>query len=219
MRRFKGPVAAEAGKALFDDLRQRFGEADFRNRGGPPTMENPRASADTQRHSTPYRQDPHMPSFDIVSEVDKHELTNAVDQARRDLGNRYDLRGTDARFEHVDNVITQFAPSEYQLDQLLEMLRLRLAGRKIDLRCIELGEVETNLAGARRTITIKQGIEQAQAKKIIARIKEAKLKVDTQITGEKLRINSKKRDDLQLTMALLRTAELELPLQFENFRD
>lgn len=160
-----------------------------------------------------------MPSFDIVSEVDKHELTNAVDQARRDLGNRYDLRGTDARFEHVDNVITQFAPSEYQLDQLLEMLRLRLAGRKIDLRCIELGEVETNLAGARRTITIKQGIEQAQAKKIIAKIKEAKIKVDTQITGDKLRINSKKRDDLQLTMALLRTAELELPLQFENFRD
>lgn len=160
-----------------------------------------------------------MPSFDIVSEVDKHELTNAVDQAKRDLGNRYDLRGTDARFEHEGNVITQFAPSEYQLDQLLEMLKLRLAGRKIDLRCIELGDVETNLAGARRTITIKQGIEQAQAKKIIARIKEAKLKVDSQINGEKLRINGKKRDDLQLCIAFLRKAELEIPLQFENFRD
>ncbi len=160
-----------------------------------------------------------MPSFDIVSEVDKHELTNAVDQAKRDLGNRYDLRGTDARFEHDENVITQFAPSEYQLDQLLDMLRLRLSGRGIDLRSIELGDVETNLAGARRTITIKQGIEQAQAKKIIAKIKEAKLKVDTQITGEKLRINSKKRDDLQITIAFLRKAELEIPLQFENFRD
>jgi cyclic-di-GMP-binding protein len=160
-----------------------------------------------------------MPSFDIVSEVDKHELTNAVDQAKRDLGNRYDLRGTDARFEHDENVITQFAPSEYQLDQLLDMLRLRLSGRGIDLRSIELGDVETNLAGARRTITIKQGIEQAQAKKIIAKIKEAKLKVDTQITGEKLRINSKKRDDLQTTIAFLRKAELEIPLQFENFRD
>ncbi len=160
-----------------------------------------------------------MPSFDVISEVDKHELTNAVDQARRDLGNRYDLRGTDARFEHVDNEITQFAPTEYQLDQLLEMLRLRLAGRHIDLRCIELGDVETNLAGARRKITIKQGIEQAQAKKIIAKIKEAKIKVDCQIQGEKLRINGKKRDDLQTTIAFLKKAELEVPLQFENFRD
>ena len=161
-----------------------------------------------------------MPSFDVISEVDKHELTNAIDQARRDLGNRYDLRGTDARFEQEDdNVITQFAPTEYQLDQLLEMLRLRLAGRHIDLRCIELGDVETNLAGARRKITIKQGIEQAQAKKIIARIKEAKLKVDCQIQGEKLRINGKKRDDLQTTIAFLKKAELEVPLQFENFRD
>lgn len=161
-----------------------------------------------------------MPSFDVISEVDKHELTNAIDQARRDLGNRYDLRGTDARFEQEDdNVITQFAPTEYQLDQLLEMLRLRLAGRHIDLRCIELGDVETNLAGARRKITIKQGIEQAQAKKIIAKIKEAKIKVDCQIQGEKLRINGKKRDDLQTTIAFLKKAELEVPLQFENFRD
>jgi len=161
-----------------------------------------------------------MPSFDVISEVDKHELTNAIDQARRDLGNRYDLRGTDARFEQEDdNVITQFAPTEYQLDQLLEMLRLRLAGRHIDLRCIDLGDVETNLAGARRKITIKQGIEQLQAKKIIAKIKEAKLKVDCQIQGEKLRINGKKRDDLQTTIAFLKKAELEVPLQFENFRD
>ncbi len=160
-----------------------------------------------------------MPSFDIVSEVDKHELTNAIDQARRDLGNRYDLRGTDARFEDEGYVITMFAPSEYQLDQLLDMLRLRLAGRKIDLRAIELGDIETNLAGTRRTVTIKQGIEQAQAKKIIAKLKEAKLKVDSQINGEKLRVNGKKRDDLQLAIAFLRKAELEVPLQFENFRD
>lgn len=160
-----------------------------------------------------------MPSFDIVSQVDKHELSNAIDQARRDLANRFDLRGTDARFEAEGYVITQFAPSEYQLNQLLDMLRLRLSGRSIDLRSIELGEVETNLAGTRRKITIKQGIEQAQAKKIIAKLKEAKLKVDASITGEKLRINGKKRDDLQLAIALLRKNELELPLQFENFRD
>lgn len=160
-----------------------------------------------------------MPSFDIVSQVDKHELTNAIDQARRDIDNRYDLRGTDSRFEAEGYVVTQFAPSEYQLNALLDMLRLRLSGRHIDLRCIELGEVETNLAGARRKITIQQGIEQAQAKKIVAKLKEAKLKVDTQITGDKLRVNGKKRDDLQLAIALLRKSELELPLQFENFRD
>ena len=160
-----------------------------------------------------------MPSFDIVSKVDKHELTNAVDQAKRELTNRYDLRGTSARFELEEYVITQFAPSEYQLDQLLDMLRPRLAGRGIDLRAIELGEIESNLAESRRKITIKQGIEQAQAKKIAAKLKESKLKVDTQINGDKLRVNGKKRDDLQAAMALLRKAELELPLQFENFRD
>ena len=116
-----------------------------------------------------------MPSFDIVSKVDKHELTNAVDQASRDLGNRYDLRGTNSRFELEEYVVTQFAPSEYQLEQLLDMLKPRLAGRGIDLRCLELGDVESNLAEARRKITIKQGIEQVEAKKIIARIKEAKI--------------------------------------------
>lgn len=160
-----------------------------------------------------------MPSFDIVSKVDKHELTNAVDQAKRELEKRYDLRGTNARFELEEYVITQFAPSEYQLDQLLDMLKPRLAGRGIDLKAIDLGEIETNLAESRRKITIKQGIEQAQAKKIVARLKESKLKVDAQINGDKLRVNGKKRDDLQAAIAFLRKADLELPLQFENFRD
>jgi uncharacterized protein YajQ (UPF0234 family) len=160
-----------------------------------------------------------MPSFDIVSKVDKHELTNAVDQAKRELEKRYDLRGTNARFELEEFVITQFAPSEYQLDQLLDMLKPRLAGRGIDLKAIDLGEIETNLAESRRKITIKQGIEQAQAKKIVAKLKESKLKVDAQINGDKLRVNGKKRDDLQAAIAFLRKAELELPLQFENFRD
>lgn len=160
-----------------------------------------------------------MPSFDVVSEVDKHELTNAVDQARRDLDNRYDLRGTGAKIELEDSVISQFAPSEFQLRQLTDILHKRLSGRGIDLRSLEEGEIETNLAGARQKITVKQGIEQAQAKKIIAKIKEARLKVDTSITGEKLRVTGKKRDDLQLAIALLKKSELELPLQFENFRD
>jgi len=160
-----------------------------------------------------------MPSFDIVSKVDKHELTNAVDQAKRELEKRYDLRGTNARFELEEYVITQFAPSEYQLDQLLDMLKPRLAGRGIDLKAIDLGEIETNLAESRRKITIKQGIEQLQAKKIVAKLKESKLKVDAQINGDKLRVNGKKRDDLQAAIAFLRKADLELPLQFENFRD
>ena len=160
-----------------------------------------------------------MPSFDAVSKVDLHELTNAVDQARRELDKRYDLRGTGARFELEGSVITQFAASEYQLEQLLEILRLRMAARGIDQRCLDLGEVEVNLAGARRVITLKQGIEQAVAKKLVTHIKEAKLKVEAQIQGDKLRVSGKKRDDLQLAIALLRTAPVELPLQFENFRD
>jgi uncharacterized protein YajQ (UPF0234 family) len=160
-----------------------------------------------------------MPSFDAVSKVDAHELTNAVDQAIRELEKRYDLRGTNARFVLEGLVITQYAESEYQLNQLLDILRLRLAARGIDPRCIELGEVETNVAGARRKLTIRQGIEQLAAKKLVAAIKEAKLKVEAQINGDKLRVAGKKRDDLQTAMALLRKASSELPLQFENFRE
>ena len=160
-----------------------------------------------------------MPSFDIVSEVDTHELTNAVDQASRELTTRFDFKGVDARFERDDAVITQAAPSEFQLEQMTDILRARLVARKIDVRCLEFGDVETNLAGARQKITVKQGIEQKIAKKITAAIKEAKLKVDTQINGDKLRVNGKKRDDLQAAMAMLWQGEFELPLQFDNFRD
>ncbi len=160
-----------------------------------------------------------MPSFDVVSEVDKHELTNAVDTASRDIANRFDLRGTSAKIEREESVLTLYADTEFQLEQLLDVLRKRMAARHIDLRSLDLGDVLTNLSGARRTVTVKQGIEQAQAKKIIAKIKEAKIKVDTSITGEKLRVTGKKRDDLQDVIALLKKADLELPLQFENFRD
>ena len=160
-----------------------------------------------------------MPAFDAVSKVDQHELTNAVDQARRELERRYDLRGTGARFELEEFVIRQFAPTEFQLNQLLEILRLRLAARGIDTRCLSVGPVEANVAEARRTLTIKQGIEQALAKKLVAMLKDSKLKVDAQIIGDKLRVSGKKRDDLQSAIALLRKTDLELPLQFENFRD
>ena len=161
-----------------------------------------------------------MPSFDIVSEVDKHELTNAVDQAQRELGNRFDFRNVDARFAlEGSDAIAINAPSEFQLQQMRDILDGRLAARGIDKRCVEPGDVETNVAGARQKLAIKQGIEQKHAKQIIAEIKAAKLKVEAQINGEKLRITGKKRDDLQTAIALLRKSELPVPLQFENFRD
>lgn len=160
-----------------------------------------------------------MPSFDIVSEVDTHELTNAVDQANRELSTRFDFKGVDAKFERDEAVITQSAPSEFQLQQMADILRARLAARKIDARCLEFGDIETNVAGARQKLTVKQGIERELAKKIQSEIKAAKLKVDSQINGDKLRVTGKKRDDLQAVMALLRGKEFELPLQFDNFRD
>ena len=160
-----------------------------------------------------------MPSFDVVSEVDSHELTNAVDQANRELGNRFDFKGVDAKFALDEQVITQSAPSDFQLQQMTEILRARLIARGIDVRCLEFGEIETNVAGARQRVTVKQGIERELAKKIQGAIKDAKLKVDTQINGDKLRVNGKKRDDLQAAIALLKGAEFELPLQFDNFRD
>ncbi|WP_298194492.1 YajQ family cyclic di-GMP-binding protein [Metallibacterium sp.] len=160
-----------------------------------------------------------MPSFDIVSEVDQHELTNAVDQANRELKTRFDFRNVEASFKLDAGVITQTAPSDFQLKQMLEILRARIAARGIDLRCLDAAAAEVNLAQARQRITVKQGIEQAQAKKIIAALKAARLKVEAQINAEKLRVSGKKRDDLQAAMALLRAGEFELPLQFENFRD
>ena len=160
-----------------------------------------------------------MPSFDIVSEVDTHELTNAIDQANRELSTRFDFKGVDAKFERDEAVVTQSAPSEFQLQQMTDILRARLIARKIDARCLDFGDVETNVAGARQKVTVKQGIERELAKKIQASLKDAKLKVDSQINGDKLRVTGKKRDDLQAAIALLRGKEFELPLQFDNFRD
>jgi len=160
-----------------------------------------------------------MPSFDIVSEVDAHELTNAVDQAQRELGNRFDFRNIDAKFVLEDKSVAINAPSEFQLQQMRDILDARLIARGIDKRCVEPGKVETNVAGARQSLAIKQGIEQKVAKQIVGEIKAARLKVEAQINGEKLRVNGKKRDDLQLAIAVLRKADVGIPLQFENFRD
>lgn len=163
---------------------------------------------------------PVMPSFDIVSEVDKHELTNAVDQAKRELQNRFDFRGVDADFSLDGMAITQTAPSDFQLEQMLDILKQRLVARGIDLRSLDIGDIEANIAQAKRVLTCKQGIDKPDAKKVMALIKASKLKVSSQINEDKLRVTGKKRDDLQAVMALLKKDEsLELPLQFENFRD
>ena len=160
-----------------------------------------------------------MPSFDVVSEVDTHELTNAIDQANRELATRFDFKGVEAKFGREGDVINQSAPTEFQLKQMNDILRARLAARGIDVLSLEFGDIETNLAQARQKITVKQGIEQKIAKKIAAALKEAKLKVESQINGDKLRVQGKKRDDLQDAIAVLKAGKFELPLQFNNFRD
>lgn len=160
-----------------------------------------------------------MPSFDTVSEVDKHELMNAVDQANRELSTRFDFKGTQARFELNEFVVTQTAPSAFQLKQMIDILRARMSARSIDTRCLELEDPIENLGGARQQVTVRQGIDQPTAKKLVAAIKAAKIKVDTQINGDKLRVSGKKRDDLQAAMALMKTVDVDRPLQFNNFRD
>ena len=160
-----------------------------------------------------------MPSFDIVSKLDLHELTNAVDQANRELANRFDFKGTGAVYEREETVVTMQAQAEFQLKQMLDILKQRLASRQIDIRCMEVDDPETNLASAKQKVTLKQGIEQPLAKEIVKKIKDAKLKVEAQIQGDKLRVTGKKRDDLQAAIALLRAADLKMPLQYENFRD
>lgn len=160
-----------------------------------------------------------MPSFDVVSEVDKHELMNAVDQASRELANRFDFKGSNAKFELNEFVITQHATSVFQLRQMMDILRGRISGRGIDVRCLSEADPVENLGGARQVITVEQGIDQPTAKKLVAAIKAAKVKVDTQINGDKLRVTGKKRDDLQAAIALLKTTDVERPLQFNNFRD
>jgi uncharacterized protein YajQ (UPF0234 family) len=160
-----------------------------------------------------------MPSFDVVSKIDNHEITNAVDQANRELTTRFDFKGTDARVEQAKNVITLVAPSDFQLKQLDEILKNKLAKRAIDIRSLDYKDAEVKLNQARQEITVKQGIDSDAAKKIVKMIKEANLKVQATIQGEQIRVTGKKRDDLQAAIAMLREAKTTLPLQFENFRD
>ncbi|PIQ44278.1 MAG: YajQ family cyclic di-GMP-binding protein [Gammaproteobacteria bacterium CG11_big_fil_rev_8_21_14_0_20_46_22] len=160
-----------------------------------------------------------MPSFDIVSEIDHHELTNAVDQANREVSQRFDFKGTNASFEHTDKEITLKAPSDFQVKQMLDILVGKLIKRGLDGRCYEAGDIHTNLSEAKQVLTLKQGIDRDQAKKLTTLIKDSKLKVQAQIQGEQVRVTGKKRDDLQDVIAMLREAKIDFPVQFDNFRD
>jgi hypothetical protein len=162
-----------------------------------------------------------MPSFDIVSEVDKTELRNAVDQASKEIGNRFDFKGTDARIEQADLVLTLHADTDFQLDQVLDVLTAKLAKRGVDVRCLDVAEKIEKVSGnkVKRQVTVKNGIETELAKKIVREIKDAKLKVTASIQGESVRVSGAKRDVLQDCIALLRKSITEVPLQFQNFRD
>lgn len=160
-----------------------------------------------------------MPSFDVVSEVDQHELTNAVDQAQKEIINRYDFKGTSASAEMSDSAIVLTADSDFQIQQMHPIVYTKLSGRGIDILCLEAGKVENSGKGVKQRMSVKQGIDKETAKKIVAKIKESKLKVQAQIQGEQLRVTGKKRDDLQQVMQLLKGAELGVPMQFQNFRD
>jgi uncharacterized protein YajQ (UPF0234 family) len=160
-----------------------------------------------------------MPSFDVVSKIDNHEITNAVDQTNRELGTRFDFKGSDARVELAKNIITLIAPTDFQLKQLDEILRNKLSKRLVDVRSLEYKDADVKLNEARQTVEVKQGIEADKAKKMIKLIKEGGFKVQAAIQGDQVRVTGKKRDDLQAVIAFLREAKLELPIQFENFRD
>ncbi|RAH37942.1 YajQ family cyclic di-GMP-binding protein [Halomonas sp. SL1] len=161
-----------------------------------------------------------MPSFDIVSEFDKHEASNAVDQANRELQSRFGFKGVTASFALEGETVTLEAEVDFQLRQMLDMLRNKLIGRGIDPRCLEIDDPELSGVRARQAVRLKQGLEQKEAKDIVKRIKDTKLKVQAQIQGEKVRVTGKKRDDLQQVMALLKGEDgPDLALQFDNFRD
>ncbi len=161
-----------------------------------------------------------MPSFDIVSEFDQHEASNAVDQANREVQTRFDFKGVDASFTLEGEKVQLEAQVDFQLQQMIDVLRNRLIARGIDARCMDIQDPVLSGVKARQEIVLKQGLDQAEAKDVVKRIKASKLKVQAQIQGEKVRVTGKKRDDLQSVMALLRGEEgPELPLQFDNFRD
>lgn len=160
-----------------------------------------------------------MPTFDVVSEIDLHEVANAVDQASREVGTRFDFKGSNASYELKDGVITLSGDNEFQLQQMREILQPRLAKRGVDLLSLKTDPPKAQGRGATQVITLQQGIDTPTAKEMIKLLKESKIKVQASIQGDQLRVSGKKRDDLQEAIAHLKGANLKLPLQFKNFRD
>jgi uncharacterized protein YajQ (UPF0234 family) len=160
-----------------------------------------------------------MPSFDVVSEVDLQEVRNAVDQSGREVGQRFDFKGSEARFEQQEAEVTLHAQNDFQLRQMMEILEKKLAKRAVDLGCLDRKDPEISSSAARQRVLVKQGVDTDTARRIVKDIKESKLKVQTQIQGEQVRVTGKQRDDLQQVIALLRQRDYQRPLQFINFRD
>ena len=160
-----------------------------------------------------------MPSFDVVSDFDAHEAANGVDQANREVNTRFDFKGTGSKFVLDDQLITLTTQSDFQLQQMLDILRQKLAKRGIDIACLDEQEPEITLNEARQSVIMRRGIESELARKLVKTIKSSKIKVQAAIQGDKLRISGKKRDDLQATIRLLKDTDVDLPLQYVNFRD
>ena len=160
-----------------------------------------------------------MPSFDIISEVDMQEVRNAVDQVGREIRNRFDFRGVDAHVELEDERIVVVAPEDFQIKQLRDILRDKMVARRVDVRSLDANEIEGAGKVKRQSVALIQGIDKDTAKKVMKLLKDAKLKIQVQINGDKVRVTGKKRDDLQAAMTTVREAELDTPFQFDNFRD
>jgi len=160
-----------------------------------------------------------MPSFDVVSDFDAHEASNAINQSNREVTTRFDFKGTGSKYELDGQVISLTSQSDFQLQQMLDILRQKLAKRSIDIACLDEKEPEFSGSEARQQVILRKGIDSDLARKLVKMVKGSKLKVQAAIQGDQLRISGKKRDDLQAVITLLKNADVELPLQYENFRD
>ena len=160
-----------------------------------------------------------MPSLDVVSEIDSHELKNAVDQANREITTRFDFKGSDSKIELNGTDMTVSSDSKFRVEQVCSVLHQKLAKRGVDINCLEAGDVDEALKTAKQVIKVREGLDKEMAKKVVKLIKESKLKVQAAIQGEQVRVTGKKRDDLQGVMAMLKESFTDMPLQFNNFRD
>jgi uncharacterized protein YajQ (UPF0234 family) len=160
-----------------------------------------------------------MPSFDIVSEFDKQEARNAVDQANKEVSTRFDFKGTNSSYELNENKLLMTSGSEFQLQQMLDIVQAKLTKRGVDIGCLDIAEPKASGKIVRQEITLKQGIDTALARKLVKMIKDKKLKVQAAIQGDQVRVTGKQRDDLQEVIQMLKQEKLEMPLQYINFRD